>query len=333
MRNLFIILLAVVLVAGCETPEADETGSLVVYSGRSESLVEPLVERFEAATGLDVEVRYGGTSELAVTLAEEGDQSPADVFWAQDAGALGAVKADGLLLPLPDTLLQRVPATYRSNDGLWVATSGRARTLAYAPARVDTSALPQSIFDLTDEAYAGRVGWAPTNGSFQAHVTALRALAGDEATRAWLEGMKNNGAKAYANNRAILQAIADGEVDYGLPNHYYLLRAKANDPAYPVEQTFFASGDPGNLINIAGVGLLATSARQEAALRFVNFLLSDEAQRYFIDDTREYAVAGEAALRADHGADNPAALQATLDLNRLDDLDATLEMLRAVGLL
>ena len=328
-RYLLAFLLFAAALAGCEPADPE---ALVVYSGRSEALVEPLVERFETMSGLDVEVRYGGTSELAVALTEEGDRSP-DVFWAQDAGALGAVQAAGLLAPLPDSLLARVAPAYRSGEGTWVATSGRARTLAYAPARVDTAALPQSLFDLTDAAYEGRVGWAPTNASFQAHVTALRALEGDEATRAWLAAMQANGAKAYANNRAILQAIADGEVDYGLPNHYYLLRAKAADPAYPVEQTFFAAGDAGNLINVAGVGVLASSGQSAQALRFIDFLLSAEAQQYFAEDTFEYPVTGGQPVGAGSDLDSLGAVQVSLDLNRLSDLDATLRLLRDVGLL
>ncbi|MFQ5571086.1 MAG: iron ABC transporter substrate-binding protein [Rhodothermales bacterium] len=315
------LLLAVSFTA-CETPQSE---TLVIYSGRSESLVEPIIERFKAATGIEVEVRYGGTAQLAVALTEEGDQSPADLFWAQDAGALGAVQQAGLLATLPDSLLTKIPDHYRNGAGTWVATSGRARTLAYAPDRVDASNLPQSIFDLADPAYQGRVGWAPANGSFQAHVTALRQLVGDDSTRAWLEAMNNNGTKTYPNNRSIVQAIADGEIDLGLPNHYYLLRFKDSDPDFPVEQAFFAPGDPGNLVNVAGVGVLKYNSE---SLRFVDFLLSDEAQQYFIQETHEYAIRGEAASNAQLSD-----VQASLDLDGLRDLEATLTMLRDVGLL
>ena len=335
----FILLLLALVLTACEQPQPQpeaeaEGGELTLYSGRGESLVDPLIERFQAETGITVNVRYGGTSQLAVALAEEGDQTNADLYWAQDGGALGAVHAAGLFASLPDSLTGKAPAPYRNADGTWVATSGRARALAYAPARVDTNALPQSVFDLTDPAYQGRVAWAPANGSFQAAVTAMRKLVGEDSTRQWLEAMRDNGAKPYPRNSAIVQAIADGEVDYGLPNHYYLLRFKSEDANYPVEQTYFGPGDPGNLVNVAGIGILKNSARQAAALRFVSYLLSADAQQYFASDTKEYPMIegveyspGLPALR------DLEALQPQIDLESLDDLEATLAMLRDVGLL
>ena len=334
-RLLLVTVLAVFLAAcGPQDQAAPDSTELTVYSGRSESLVEPLIERFEAATGIDVQVRYGDTAQLAVALTEEGDQTRADVFWAQDAGALGAVAEAGLLMPLPDSVLNRVPAAYRSPSGLWVGTSGRARTLAYAPARIDTTDVPERLFDLTDPAYAGRVGWAPANGSFQAHVTALRHAIGDDSTRAWLEAMAANGAKAYPKNSAIIQAIADGEVDFGLPNHYYLYRFTSEDADFPVAQTYFAPGDPGNLVNVAGAGILQGAGNPDAAHRFLAFLLSEAAQQYVADEVFEYPVVDgvEPATRL-VARDRLSDLQAGVDLNELRDLEATLDLLREVGLL
>lgn len=325
----FVVLAAVFLTAcGPTQPE------LVIYSGRSKALVEPVIERFEQETGVPVSVRYGETAQLAVMLAEEGAQTNADVFYAQDAGALGAVDASGLFTELPDTLLTQVPARYRSSAKTWIATSGRARTLAYAPLRVDTSALPQSIFDLTDPEYKGRVGWAPTNGSFQAHVTFLRKTVGDDSTRAWLQAMQNNNVRDYANNTAIVQAIANGEIDLGLPNHYYLHRFKDQDPVYPVEQTFFAAGDPGNLVNIAGAGVIKHSQQKQQALRLLHYMLSPQAQRYFAEEVFEYPVVK--SVRAKSSLKNfqtVSALQPAIDLDRLRDLKQTLQLLREVGVL
>ncbi len=326
------LFLAVLLAACGSEPDApptdgvDAAGPLVVYAGRSPSLVDSLVAQLERDTGADVEVRYGETPQLAAQLAEEGARSPADVFWAQDAGALGA--ASDLLAPLSDDLLDLVPEGFRGTGGRWVAVSGRARTLAYAPDRVDAADLPESVLDLTDPAWRGRVGWAPQNASFQSFVTALRAAVGEDAAREWLVAMRENGAQAYPKNSAIIEAIAAGEVDLGLPNHYYLLRFKEQEgPGYPVEQTTFAAGDVGNLINVAGVGILATSSRPQAAQRFVEYLLSDAAQRYFVEETHEYAVTG-AGVSAERRAAAP-----DLPLDRLAGLDSTLVLLREAEVL
>ncbi|MFW6058983.1 MAG: iron ABC transporter substrate-binding protein [Phycisphaeraceae bacterium] len=314
--------------------DAQPAQELTLYSGRSRSLVEPIIERFEREHDITVNPRYGSTAQLAVALKEEGDQSRADVFWAQDAGALGALAGAERFAALPDDVLQQVPERYRNPDGVWIATTGRARTLAYAPDRIGESELPASVFDLTDEQYQGRVGWAPTNASFQAFVTAMRNEHGDDRTRQWLEDMNANGARSYPKNSAIIQAIAAGEVDLGLPNHYYLLRFKGEDPDYPVEQTFFEAGDVGNLVNVAGVGMLATSEKQDAALTFVRYLLSEEAQQYFAQEVYEYpvidGVSAPATLPPREQLDDVAP---RVDLDNLEDLEATLDLLRDAGAL
>ena len=330
MRSSYIAILVLCgLLVSCTEQEPK---TLIVYSGRSKSLVDPIIERFRQQTGIPVEVRYGDTAQLAVALAEEGDQSTADLFWAQDAGALGAVS--DRLEQLPDSILNQVSASFRNPQQVWVPTSGRARVLAYSPQRSDSAAMPASIFDLSKPEYANRVGWAPTNGSFQAHVTALRTLVGDDSTRSWLEAVKNNGARTYSNNTGIIQAIADGEVDYGLPNHYYLFRFKSEDEAFPVEQKFFAPGDPGNLVNVAGAGMLRTSDQRDDALRLISFLLSDESQEYFATETFEYPVVEgvETSVQLPE-VNRLGEVAPQVDLNSLNDLEGTLEMLRQVGLL
>ncbi len=313
------------IAAGCTSPVSTE---LTLYSGRSKSLVEPLVLKFQEQTGQKVSVRYGDTAQLAVALMEEGDRSSADLFWGQDAGALGALAAAGLLRQLPDSLLKRVEPGYSGTGGSWIATSGRARTIAFSSERVEPENVPRSVFDLTAPELAGRVGWAPANGSFQSFVTAMRIAEGDDRTRTWLQQMKANGAVSYARNTAILQGIANGEVDFGLPNHYYLYRFKAEDPDFPVDQTSFDTGDVGNLVNVAGIGLLSTSSSVQAALTFVDFLTREEAQQYFRTETFELpVVAGEDTGSA------PEALRPGVALDDLKDLEATLDMLREVGLL
>jgi len=339
MKNLSrIVLLGLFALAACQEQPSDTPASeapvLSVYSGRSEALVKPIIEQFEQETGIQVNVRYGSTSQLATALQEEGEQTGADVFWGQDAGGLGAIHESGMLLPLPDTLLQQIPTSFRNTAGTWIPTSARARTLAYAPDRVDTTALPSSVFDLTDPKYRGRVGWAPTNASFQSFVTAMRKLEGDERTRTWLRDMKANGTKSYNNNTAIIEGIANGEIDLGLPNHYYLHRFKSEDPAYPVEQTFFRTGDPGALVNVAGIGVLKVSDQQEAALRLIDFLLSQQAQTYFANETYEYPIITDITPSAQLASlEAISAIQPKIDLDSLRDLEGTLQILREEGLL
>lgn len=308
--------------------------TLTLYSGRSKSLVDPIIKKFEAASGIKVEVSYAGTTQLAAALLTEGDKTPASLFWAQDAGALGAVKKKAMFEKLPDSILTSVAAGFRDAEGFWVATSGRARVLAYSPERVKTDALPQSIFELTQPMWKDRVGWAPTNASFQAFVTALRVQVGEERTEAWLRGMKANGTKKYAKNTPIIEALAAGEIDLGLPNHYYLLRFKSKDAAYPVSQTFFSAADPGNLVNIAGIGVLKSSEHKEAALKFVEFLLTMEAQQYFTGDVFEYPVIDGVTPHADLvPLEELLQLAPTFNLNDMDDLDGTLKLLRKADIL
>ena len=308
--------------------------SLTIYSGRSKSLVEPIIKQFEKETGIEVKVNYGGTTQLAAALLTEGDKSPAALFWAQDAGALGAVSKKAMFKKLPETILTQVPSDFRDADGFWVATSGRARVLAYSPERVKMEELPESVFDLTQPMWKGRVGWAPTNASFQAFVTSLRVQVGEERTEAWLRGMKANGVKQYAKNTPIIEALAAGEIDLGLPNHYYLLRFKKGNSGFPVAQTFFKASDPGNLVNVAGIGLLKSTENKETALKFMEFLLSAKAQQYFTSDVFEYPVIEGVIPNANLlPLSELLQLAPTFNLNEMDNLEGTRDLLRRAEIL
>jgi len=312
----------------------DLTGTaLTVYSGRSESLVGPLLERFEAATGADLDVRYGDSAELAALLLEEGDRSPADVFFSQDAGALGALAGAGLLAPLAQATLDQVPPGFRDPAGSWVGLSGRARVLAWSTERLAEADLPASVTDLTDPAWKGRIGWAPTNASLQSFVTALRVLAGEDAARTWLDGIMANEPVVYEGNAQAVEGVAAGEVDVVLTNHYYVMRLLAeNGDAYPVANHFFPAGDPGALVNVAGAGALASSDTPEASAALIGWLLGPEAQAYVATGTFEYPlVAGVAAdprLPALDAIGSP-----LVDLGQLADLQGTVALLQEVGAL
>lgn len=327
-------LLVAVAVIGLYAAPTWAADSIVVYSGRAEALVAPLIERFEQQTGIKVAVRYGGTPELAATILEEGRNTPADVFFAQDAGALGALAAAGRLQKLPDALLAQVQPEFRSADGLWIGTSGRARVVAYNTNLVSEDELPDSIWGFTDPKWRGRIGWAPTNASFQAFVTALRVLEGDDRARAWLRAMLANEPRSYRNNVLIVDAVGRGEITVGLVNHYYLFRFLAErGEEFPVRH-HHTRGDAGSLINVAGVAILDVTDNRDAALAFVEFLVSEEAQRYFADETREYPLAHldkvslHPLVRPLDTIDAPA-----VDLDDLEDLQGTLDMLVETGVL
>ena len=277
------VVLGAMALAGCGGDEA--SGPITVYSGREEELVAPLFEMFSEETGIEVEVRYGDSAELAATIAEEGDNSPADVFFAQDPGSLGAVEQQ--LATLPDETLDRVDERFRDRDGRWVGTSGRTRVLVYNTERVSEAELPASVLELTRPEWQGRVGIAPTNGSFQAFVTAMRLSLGDEATRTWLEGMRENGARTYEANTPIVEAVASGEIDVGLVNHYYLALVKEEQPDAPIANHVFEGGDPGSLVSVAGAGVLAGTDQRDDAEAFVEYLLSEEAQSFYVDQAEE----------------------------------------------
>lgn len=309
-----------------------EGETLVIYSGRSEELVQPIIDQFAEEFGVTVEVRYGDSAEMAALILEEGDASPADVFFSQDAGALGAISQEGIFAELPEDVLSRVDARFSDPDGLWVGISGRARAVVYNSEVVSEADIPESILDFTDEQWSGRLGWAPTNASFQAFVTALRIERGDDVAREWLEEMAANDVAVYEGNTPIVQAVIDGEIDAGFVNHYYLLRIEAEaGEDLPAENYFYSAGDPGALINVAGAGVLAAGS-QDVANAFVGYLLDTEAQQYFANETFEYPLVE--GVEGDPGLVPLAEIETPeIDLSDLSDLEGTLEMLRDVGIL
>jgi iron(III) transport system substrate-binding protein len=281
-----LILTMAVVAASCAGGSSE--GELTVYSGRSEDLVQPLIERFEDATGIDVTVRYADSADLAATILEEGDGSPADVFFAQDPASLGTVALSGLFATLPTDLVEAVPARFSDPDARWVGVSGRSRVIVYDSSRIGPEDLPATEDGFVDPVWAGRVGIAPTNGSFLAFVSAKILLDGEDETLAWLEAMEANQSPTFPNNSSIVTAVNDGQVEAGLVNHYYLLRALAEDPDAPGRNQFLSVASAGSLVMPAGVGILESADNTEAALSFVEFLLGDDAQTYFATETFEY---------------------------------------------
>ncbi len=264
---------------------------LIVYSGRNENFVAPVVEAFTEATGIEVRVRYGdGTSDLAATILNEGETTDADVFWAQDPAWIGAIGDAGLLSVLPDDILDLVDPAYRDADGQWVGVTARSRVLVYNPELVSDDELPERVDELTGPEWAGRIGIAPTNGSFVAFVSAMELVKGPQATLAWLEGIAANDPQTFSGNGAIVSAVIAGDLDAGLVNHYYLLQAIAEQGEVSARNHFLAPGDVGSLVMATGVGVLDGSDNKGAALDFIRYLLAAEAQEHFAVNLYEYGL-------------------------------------------
>ena len=310
----------------------EPTGSLVLYAGRNEELVGGLIEGITAATGVELDVRYGNTAELAAQILEEGDNTPAGLYFGQDAGALGALALEGRFAELPAETLEKVEERFRAIDGTWVGLSGRARVLIYNPEVTDPATLPKSILDLPTAELNGPIGWAPTNASFQAFVTALRVTEGEDAARAWLEGIIATEPVLFTGNGPQVEAAANQEISVGIINHYYLHQQRKENPDISAENYYFPDGDIGSLINVAGAGIISGSAQAGDALLVLDYLLGEEAQTYFTEQTSEYPLAsGVAPIEALTPIDELPSPD--VDLAALEDLAGTLTLLTDLGLI
>jgi iron(III) transport system substrate-binding protein len=324
------VVAAVATLSGCVKESTPTTGeeTITIYSGRSEDLISPLLAQFTQETGIGVEVRYSDSATLAAQILEEGQNVQADIFYSQDAGALGALSEAGVLKTLNSDILELVDTRFRATDGTWIGVSGRSRALSYDPRELTEAELPKSVFDLADPKWKGKVGIAPTNASFQAAVTAMRVLKGDAATSTWLKAMKSN-AVLYEKNSQILEATEAGQIQIGLINHYYwyeraLEIGKENMKS---KLTWFANGDAGNLVNISGVGVLSTKPEAQT---FAKWLLQKSAQTFFVSETAEYSLTGEPNTEGLPGLNEIGA--PTFDLSDLAPLAITLELIRDAGL-
>ncbi len=330
MRRLATLIVAVATVA---TACGDGSGdTLTIYSGRSEDLVAPLIDRFEA-DGVDVEVRYGDSAELAATILQEGENSPADVFFAQDPASLGVVANAGLFSRFGDDVAGLVPAAFRDPDGEWVGVSGRARVVVYDTTKIDPTALPRTEDGFADASWASRVAIAPTNGSFLAFVAAKILIDGEDATLEWLRAMASNEAPTYPKNSVIVAAVDDGEVDAGLVNHYYLFRRRDEVGDVVAANHFLTGGGAGSLVMPAGVGILRSSDNPTEAAEFTSFLLAADSQQYFASETYEYPLS--AGVAADPNLPPLASLSTPeLDLSMLATvLDRATDLVAEAGLL
>lgn len=312
-----------------------EGGSFVLYTGRDEELIAPIVDAFTEETGITVEVRYGNSAEMAAQLLEEGDGTPAHVFLSQEVGAVGALAKAGLLGDLPAETVERADERFRPAEGTqWVGVTARARVIVYNPDLLEAAGVdvPTGVTDLTDPAYEGLVAMVPSNAGFQAFITGFRVSQGEDAARQWLEAMLANGADtSFESNGDVLEAVNNGDVAIGLINHYYWARHENRD-SLTAQLVFPAGDDPGGLVNATAVAVTPAGAGNDAALAFVDYLLSDEGQATFVTETWEYpvveGVADPEGIPALDELEGPA-----LDLADLDSLEATQALLTELGLL
>lgn len=333
MRPLSRVLPVALVAIGALAPVACSSDGdvLTIYSGRELDLIGPILERFAEEEGIDIEVRDGTTAELALLIDEEGERSPADVFLSQSPGAVGFLDQRGRLGSLPDAVLDAVPEVDRADDGHWVGITGRVRTLVYNPELIDESELPASVLDLTDPRFDGLLAVAPPNASFQDFVTGLRSELGDDGALAFLEGLAGNDALTFPNNIAILDAVNRGEVAMGLINHYYWFEHAVDDPDQVSRLHFFDDGDLGSMLLVTAASVVETSDDPELAAELVAFLLGEEAQTYFAEETLEYPLAaGVEPVEGLFPLDE--IVSARLDFGTLGSLDETIALIDESGL-
>lgn len=325
-------LVALGLLLALSTLTSAQPPTITVYTGRGQGFVEPAVREFERDVGIRVQVRLGRDAELLATLQEEGARSPADVFWANTSGALGAAVQTGLLGVLPEGIVRR-PVAFVPRSRRWVPLTVRLRVLAYNPAKVKPDELPASVMQLPGEArWRGRIGWTPPYSSFQDFITAMRIIHGEARTRAWLEAMKALEPKAYPSNPPMIEAIRAGEIDVALTNHYYVARFQR--VGYTVATHYFAPQDVGSLALVTGAGILRTSRNPQAAARFLDYLLSPKIQQFWANEHLEYPVVRGIVLSPSLlPFDQAIRRSPRIDFEALRDLEGTLRLLRELGIL
>ena len=278
--------------AGCGGGDAEAAETLTVYSAQHESLVRTMLEGFTEETGIALEFRDANDAELANQIVQEGEASPADVFLTENSPAIDVLDREGLLAPLDQATLDQVGAQYRPSSGNWTGFAARSTVLVHNPAQLPQDQLPASILDLANPEWEGRIGIAAGGADFQAIVAGVLALRGEEATRAWLEGLERN-ADVYQSNTAVMTAADEGEIDAGVMYHYYFYRDRAENglKSDDAELHYFRNSDPGAFLSVSGAGVLASSDQPEEAQQLVAYLTGPEAQQRLAESTAlEYAV-------------------------------------------
>ena len=311
-----------------------EDNELIVYSSRTSSLVQPILEQYAADTGTNINVKYASTASIVATLLEEGNNARPDVVYLADPAGWAVLSKEKFMAELPDNLLNKVDKRFRSNQGEWVGISGRSKVVVYNTKTIDPNKdLPQSIMDFTDPKWKGRIGWAPTHGEWQITPMAIRIEKGEKAAQSWLEGVKANQPRVYPNLISIVHAAGQGEIDVGFVNHYYVPRfIQEEGPEFGARNHYLGKGDPGAVIDVAAAGIIKSTTNREHAEAFVEYMLGHEAQTYFSEQTHEYPLSAGVKPSGDlpplDSLDPP-----NINPAELSQLEATLKMLRDAAII
>ncbi|WP_121820797.1 substrate-binding domain-containing protein [Halostella salina] len=313
----------------------DLRGELTIYLGGGEGgLYENLMRRIQHTyRDFTVDIRKAPSSQHANTIVEEvnAGQSPADIFWAIDAGSVGIVSENDATVELPDHLVSEIPDTYHPTDQ-WVGTMGRARSIPFNTNEFSKSEIPNDIFTFArDPRFDNAMGWAPTYGAFQAFVTAMRLINGESEARQWLNGMQDQGVGTYDNELVVANRVASGELNAGFGNHYYSRLVYEERPDAPLDLAF-TQADAGALVNCSGAEIIKNTPNETLAVDFIHHLLSIEAQEFLTTRGYEYPLLPSIPPVGDLPTIdelNPP----EFDLSRLADLEPTLQLMREVGVL
>ena len=326
-----VLLLSMILPS--VTTAADQ---LTVYSGRAERLIKPVLDEFTAKTGIKIALLSSGTTELVNRMKAEGDRSSADVFITNDAGSLELARTAGLFRPLSMREVERaIPPQFRATDNSWIGLSGRFWIITYNTTLVKPNHI-KSLLDLADPTWKGKLA-IPNAGSeyLQAGVSVIRASIGDDRTKTFLEGLRDNaGTQVYQKSSQIVEAVAKGQVALGIVNHYYVYRHLATQPAAPIAVLMpdQQEGGMGAIMNVAGIGVLKHTPRVEQAKLLVEFLVSQAGQKIFADLDKEYPLHPE--VQADPALVERKSFRAAMvPLAKLAELRApTLRLIEQVGM-
>ena len=333
-KNLLLACAAAVLTTPLLTACGGDDGpSITVYNAQHEELLAEVAPLFEEETGIEVKLRSGEDLELANQLVQEGDASPADVFLTENSPAMSLVGNAGLFTEVDQETLDLIPPDFVPADKKWIGFMGRSTVAMYNTDALSAKDMPDSILDFADPEWAGRISYSPTGADFQAIVSAVLELEGEDATRKWLEGLADNGTE-YDGNDVVLESVNSGEVDAGIAYHYYWYRdqKEAGDNSDNTELHFFGDQDPGAFVSVSGAGVLASSDNQTNAQKFVNFLASEEGQQAIADS---YAL--EYPLNPDVSLDPPVKPFTELEPPRIDvatlNSEPVIELMQDAGLL